>query len=216
VAIIYQAQIQPSKLELIASWLPDQPWFTGRGVEGLASLGAYRFDDPAGDVGIETLLVGTGHGIVQMPMTYRGAPLDGADQWLVGTMQHSVLGPRWVYDACADPIYANALAAAIFGAGSQAAEFVQGDGAPTLRNPSATVTGRGPAGADVPPVGDVDDLQVSTDAGTAVTTVTAPRWVLEIPRVVDLSTHAQAVEAELLGTWADQPRPVRLASARRR
>jgi hypothetical protein len=216
VAIIYQAQIQPSKLELIASWLPNQPWFTDRSVEGLASLGAYRFDDPAGDVGIETLLVGTGNGIVQMPMTYRGEPLDGADEWLVGTMQHSMLGQRWVYDACADPVYASALAAVVFGAGSQAAEYVQGDGAPTLRNPSASVTGSGSADADVPPVGDVDDLQVSTDADTAVTTVTAPGWVLEVRRLLDRATDVQPVEAELLGTWADQAQPVRLASAHRR
>ena len=40
-----------------------------------------------------------------MPVTYRDAPLPGADAWLIGTMDHSVLGKRWVYDGVGDPVY---------------------------------------------------------------------------------------------------------------
>ena len=51
--------------------------------------------------------------IYQVPLSYRGYELAGASEWLIGTMDHSVLGKRWVYDACADPVYVKALATAI-------------------------------------------------------------------------------------------------------
>lgn len=82
-AIIYKAQIRPTKLELIGSWLPTQPWFGARSVDGLASLGSYRFDDPDGEVGIETLLVDVDGEVVQVPMTCRDAPLAGAESSLM-------------------------------------------------------------------------------------------------------------------------------------
>ena len=53
------------------------------------------------------MLVAVGDGpVYQVPMTYRGMPLDGADAFLIGTTDHSVLGRRWVYDACGDPVFA--------------------------------------------------------------------------------------------------------------
>jgi hypothetical protein len=33
-----------------------------------------------------------------VPMTYRGSPLEGGEAALIGTSQHGVLGPRWIYD----------------------------------------------------------------------------------------------------------------------
>ncbi len=40
-----------------------------------------------------------------VPLTYRGAPLDGAgEEALVGTAEHGVLGRRWVYDGVHDPL----------------------------------------------------------------------------------------------------------------
>jgi hypothetical protein len=39
-------------------------------------------------------------------MTFRGAPLDGAEGSLITTAVHSVLGTRWVYDGPADPVWA--------------------------------------------------------------------------------------------------------------
>lgn len=213
-AIIYRAQIRPTKLELIGSWLPPQPWFGSRRVDRLASLGAYRFDDPSGGVGIETLLVGVAGVVVQVPMTYRGAPLAGAEAALMGTMEHSVLGTRWVYDACADPVYANELATAILTGGTQVDEFVEGDAGPTLRASTASVKGSGAPDAEVMRVANVDDLSVST-TGTA-STITAPTWELTVARVVESGGSFPRVEAELIGTWAAQPQPVRLASGRHR
>jgi hypothetical protein len=214
VAIIHRAQIQPSKIELIGSWLPGQQWFDGRSIDGLASLGAYRFDDPAGDVGVETLLIDVAGQVVQVPMTYRGAPLAGAEPSLMGTLEHSVLGTRWVYDACADPVYANELAAAILAGGRQVDEFVEGDGGPTFRASTVAVQGSGSPDADVATVAAVDDLTVAT-TGTA-STITTHAWELTVARVVDVSGDQPPVDDELVGSWSGQPHLVRLASARRR
>lgn len=54
-AIIYNATLNPSKLDLLNAWLPSRPWFTG--VADVQRVGAYRFDDPAGEVGIEAFLL---------------------------------------------------------------------------------------------------------------------------------------------------------------
>src|ERR1700710_2202585 len=98
-ALLHRATLQPSKLELLQDWAPTQPWFDGDRSAELVTVAAYRFDDPEGEVGIETLLVRAGDGpVLQVPLTYRAAPLDGGDAWLIGTMQHSVLGQRWTYD----------------------------------------------------------------------------------------------------------------------
>jgi hypothetical protein len=128
-ALIHRAQLSPTKLELLQGWLPAQQWSGEQGGSGLERVAAYRFDDPAGEVGIETLLVREGDGpVFQVPLTYRGAPLDDADEWLIGTVEHSVLGQRWVYDATGDPVYAAALARALFSGEEQAQEFVDVDG----------------------------------------------------------------------------------------
>ncbi|RFA08629.1 hypothetical protein B7R54_04830 [Subtercola boreus] len=133
-ALLHKAVLTPSKLELLQEWVPAQPWFTAADTDGaggpdvpdgaLEQVGSYRFDDPAGEVGIETMLlrVPAGSGVegpvLQVPVTYRAEPLDGAGDWLVGTVEHSVLGTRWVYDACGDPVYAAVLGTVILGGGS--------------------------------------------------------------------------------------------------
>ncbi|XVU24088.1 maltokinase N-terminal cap-like domain-containing protein [Actinoplanes sp. CA-054009] len=90
--------------------------------------------------------------VLQVPLTYRGAPLDGGDSWLVGTCEHSVLGPRWVYDAIGDPIYAAALAKAILNGEGQAQEFLETDGRLEPRPLSMTIVVEGlPANRDPAP-----------------------------------------------------------------
>ncbi|HQZ00838.1 MAG TPA: hypothetical protein PKV13_08970 [Propionicimonas sp.] len=104
IAKIEDATLTPSKLELLAGWLPSQPWFKGS-ADDLSKVASYRFVDPEGDVGIETILVRS-HGVTyQVPLTYRSEPLDEAAAALLGTMEHSVLGTRYTYDAVADPVY---------------------------------------------------------------------------------------------------------------
>ena len=60
---------------------------------------------------METHLVTAGDTCFQVPLTYRDEPLAGADAALVGQMDHSVLGTRWVYDGLRDPISVVMLAA---------------------------------------------------------------------------------------------------------
>src|SRR5215207_1012560 len=102
-AIVHVAQLVPTKLELMARWLPAQPWYAG-GADRLEALGAFRFDDPDGEVGVQVHVVhsGPGSAIYQIPMTYRPEPLDDAADALMGEMEHSVLGTRYVYAACHD------------------------------------------------------------------------------------------------------------------
>jgi predicted trehalose synthase len=108
------ADLTPSKLDLLTAWMGRQRWYAAKGsTASLRKLWSWRLDDPAGQVGLETLLVVDEAGEVpvlyQVPLTYRGAPLEGAQQALVGTTEHSVLGHRWVYDGPHDPVYAAQL-----------------------------------------------------------------------------------------------------------
>ena len=109
-AIFHLATITPTKPELIARWAPTQPWGPAPDVP-IELIGSYRFDDPDGRVGMETHLVDAGGLLLQVPLTYRDEPLDGADQALITEMQHSVLGRRWVYDGLRDPRLVVMLAA---------------------------------------------------------------------------------------------------------
>ncbi|MFT4109948.1 CG0192-related protein [Propionicimonas sp.] len=103
-AEIHEATLTPGKLELLAAWLPAQEWFLGDS-DDVERVASYRFVDPEGEVGIETILVRSRGVTYQVPLTYRGAPLDEAKDYLVGTLEHSVLGTRHVYDAVGDPVY---------------------------------------------------------------------------------------------------------------
>ena len=98
----------------LAAWLPAQRWYAAKGRSPvLRSLGGYRLDDPAGEVGIEVMVVADDSGpapvVYQVPLTYRGAPLAGAEGALVGRTEHGVLGTRWVYDGAHDPVFAGQL-----------------------------------------------------------------------------------------------------------
>ncbi|MEV7663350.1 hypothetical protein [Paenarthrobacter sp. NPDC089316] len=211
-AIIHKATLSPSKLELIADYLPKQPWFIQDGEPTL--IGAYRFDDPADDVGLETHVVKAGERIYQVPLSYRGHELGGAEEWLIGTMEHSVLGKRWVYDACADPVYVKALATAILTGQQQAELNVEGESEP--RPSSVTVKGSGTLDGGVPA------LSASAPvSGSGVTIIDAGGLKLKVARVVDVEADASANTASapelhgeltLNGTWAGLENPVELAS----
>ncbi|OII11400.1 hypothetical protein BIU97_05715 [Curtobacterium sp. MCBA15_009] len=198
-AVIHNAVLRPSKTDAIGAWLPTRPWSgvtTDPAADGsLVVAGRFRFDDPDGEVGVETYLVRVGDGpVLQVPLTYRGAPLDGADDHLVTEMDHSVLGRRWVYDAVGDPVYADVLRRAVATGGREAdleAAPGEGGGAPVKEG---TASGSGSA-SDSPTVTAVRD----TTAGTT-TTIATDHGSLAVPRVVG----APLPDGETLtGTWAD-------------
>ncbi len=81
-------------------------------------------------MGVETLILADEAGpepvVYQVPLTYRGEPLGSADHALVGTMEHSVLGRRWVYDGPHDPVYAAQLLELVQGRVQAASSKVPG------------------------------------------------------------------------------------------
>ena len=114
------ATITPSKVELLTSWMGHQRWYAAKGATPqLRRLRSFRFEDPAGEVGVEVMVLADDAGpspvVYQVPVSYRGAPLAGAETALIGTFEHSVLGTRWVYDGCHDPVFADRLVAVLRG-----------------------------------------------------------------------------------------------------
>jgi hypothetical protein len=173
------ATLEPSKQELLEAWLPSQPW--SGGATTVVKVGEYRIDDPDGEVGVETILWRTPDGsIFQVPFTYRGAPLAGAEEHLVGTMEHSVLGIRYVYDGCGDPLWAAVTAAAILTGGSQSQMVIERDGRTIDVPPRVVVRGSGSPAASVPEIASVES--VAQDG--PVTTVTAGGVTLSLARVI--------------------------------
>lgn len=173
----HTATLSPTKQELVETWLPSRSWAPGH---QLTKVAEYRFDDPAGEVGVETILWRTDDGtVLQTPLTYRAAPLDGAEAHLVGTTDHSVLGQRWVYDGCADPVWASTLVAAILTGGHQAQMFIEQDGQRVDVPPRMQVRGSG-SDDSAPEVASIDAV---SDEG-AVTVVTAGDLEIAVARVI--------------------------------
>lgn len=212
-AIMYPTTtLIPSKLELIASWLPSQPWFSGDAA-ALKPLGAYRFDDPAGEVGLESHLLTAGDETVyHVPLSYRAAPLadsvEGGDAYLLGTSEHGVLGTRWFSDAAGDPVYRAVLAETIAHGGHEAPEFNQdaSTGELSERPVRTLVRGSGRPEASVP---DLSSATVTT--GGSVTRATAGDDALEILRVIDLAgvpeEAAEPGSEFLSASWAGRDWP---------
>ncbi|AOR36414.1 1,4-alpha-glucan branching protein [Streptomyces fodineus] len=130
-AIIHHTTVKPTKLELLTDWLPTRPWYRG-GPDApvLTKSGGFRLEDPAGEVGIE-FMVATDTSTPEptaylVPLTYRGAPLEEAEHALVGTMDHGVLGRRWAYDGCHDPVLVGELLSLLQGRTHAHAQSVDG------------------------------------------------------------------------------------------
>lgn len=148
-AIIYQAELSPSKSEILASFLAARSWGQAGEPE---LLGAFRFDDPAGEVGVECHLVRVDGTIFHLPLTYRAAPLEEAGEHLLSTMEHSVLGERFVYDGLYDEVALDCFRRALCGDQEQAhLEMYAADGTPSgTRAPSVTLRREVDAGERLP------------------------------------------------------------------
>jgi len=173
------SELTPGKHDLLAAWLPTQPWWPETApVPPLEA--SFRLDDPTGEVGIETFLLRIGGGVVQVPMTYRSVPIERGT--LIGELEHSALGRRWVYFGTSDPVYVAETTAVIQeGRGEVALHAPDGTSIPR-RATTATVRGSG-AGSG--------QLHVSVAIAPDEPPVQA--------------------EGVLTATWAEQPDPVVLA-----
>jgi hypothetical protein len=200
-ALLHLAQLNPSKLELVAGWITAQPfWPADADPQSLERVASFRFDDPAGEVGIETLIVRAGDVALQLPLTYRAAPLPGAEASLIGTMEHSVLGTRYTYDAVGDPVYlAEVVRVAVTG-GSEAEQYYERDGERTVKPGDAHVHGSGHPDAAVPAVpSHAADIAVGVETSASVAS-----WE-GTSVVVARRPAAGPVEAApaLVGAWGD-------------
>jgi Maltokinase N-terminal cap domain len=197
-AIIHKTTLTPGKLELLAGWLPDQPWYhRGRGPE-LARAGGFRLDDPAGEVGIEFMVVtdGSGDSAVSYlaPLTYRASALADADGALVGTTEHGVLGRRWIYDGLADPVLVGQLVALVQGRAQPQAQSVSDTADPTVTcvpvaggvplAVESAVVADGPLGAELRVDAARGENTVSGDNTTGEDGARGGRLVISVNRVL--------------------------------
>ncbi len=118
------ATLTPGKLDLLAGWLPQQAWFDGD-VADLERVAGFRFADPDGEVGLDCLILRSLSTAYQVPVTWRAEPLE--EGTLIGTLEHSLLGTRYCYDAPTDPVYVAELVR-IIREGDTAAEIVADSG----------------------------------------------------------------------------------------
>lgn len=163
-AIVHRATVTPSKIELVTAWLDRQAWGGAGEVE---KIGGYRFDDPDGEVGVEALLVRRGPYVLHVPLTYRAAPLADAETHLVGTMEHSVLGRRWIYAAAGDPVALACFAEALAGSRDQAGEDLwDGDTFVEHRTPTVVVSVEGSVEGDAPATPRVRFVHVLDDTAS--------------------------------------------------
>ena len=210
-ALLYQATLTPSKIELLQTWVPHQPWLGDIDATNLEAVGAYRFDDPDGEVGIETHLLRAADGqILQVPVTYRGSPVAGAESLLIATTQHSVLGERWVYDACGDPVYVRALATAVLSGGTQAEIDVVTDTGQERRQATTRVSGSGSPDSAITPIG-----SASCSSEGTTTVIRTSHLELTLFRTIDPDREngVRGGTQSLVGTWPGHDTPALLALA---
>jgi hypothetical protein len=206
-AIFHRATITPTKAELIAAWAPTQTWGPSP-ADPIDVIGSYRFDDPDGRVGMETHLVTGGGRLMQVPLTYRDAPLEGADDALITEMQHSVLGPRWVYDGLRDARLVVMLAAVTMTGQGEALGMAVYDGRWYIAPTNVRIQGGGWTQERVP----VDGFELDCDEADAS--------VLHNDRF-ELTMFRHPVPGPrpaigLTATWDDQVDAVVLAEVRER
>lgn len=194
-AVIHHTTLVPTKLDLLTEWLPTRPWYRG-GKPQLTAAGGFRLDDPAGEVGIEFMVVTDSAGDAPVsyltPMAYRAAPADGQDGALIGTMQHGVLGRRWVYDGPGDPVVLAQLLAAIQGTAQPQAQKVSHTADPSVR-----------CFSDLPNLEDIGPVE----DGPTSTEIALGSAVLRLNRV--LTEGEPTTRAGLVAGWTENEAAVR-------
>ncbi len=180
-ALLYPGTtLTPTKLEVLRGWLADADWFDDDpSTIELPRRSTYRFDDPAGAVGIETLVASWRERLIQLPLTYRDAPLAGAEQHLLTTMEHGVPGRRWCYLGLADPVAVTAFVRAVLAGEESVPLELEVDGERQVAH--ADVTARGTGTGPAPDAVELIDLVTSGPTSVAITSA----GVLTVPHVVE-------------------------------
>jgi len=196
-AIIHSTTLSPTKLELLASWLPAQPWYLDQGREpDLARAGGFRLDDPQGEVGIEFMVVTDGPGeragTYLVPMTYRASALASADGALIGTAEHGVLGRRWIYDGVHDPVLVAQLVALIQGDAEPQAQSMSNTPDPTVISEPVTSGSLTAVGSEVANEPSGTTLRVTTAGADGVR---GGQLVIQVSRILQPDGVAARVAA---------------------
>ncbi|MEU3933781.1 1,4-alpha-glucan branching protein [Streptomyces sp. NPDC029044] len=196
-AVIHHTTLKPTKLELLTAWLPSRPWYCGTEEPELAKAGGFRLDDPQGEVGIEFMVVTDASGprpvAYLVPLAYRGAPLEGAEHALVGTMEHGVLGQRWAYDGCHDPVLVARLTALVEGRAQAQDQNVSDTPAEEVVVSPAV---GGPLATDFTVTDDREGTALTTPQGTVLRLHRALRPVADGPFV-----PPQGAIGHVAGSW---------------
>jgi hypothetical protein len=195
-ALFHRATITPTKAELIAEWVPTQPWGPPASVP-LELVGSYRFH-----------LVTVGGLLLQVPLTYRDEPLDGADAALIAEMDHSVLGTRWVYDGLRDPRFVVMMAAVAMTGQGEALGMAVYDGRWYIAPSNVRIQGGGWTQERVP----VDGFELERDE-PAASVLYNDRFDLTVFR---RPAPGPRPPVGLTASWEGQEQAVVLAEVRER
>lgn len=104
----------PPLPQLLLEWLPRQRWFPAKGQDVvLRRLGGIRLPDPGEKTTLAVHIVAVHTGkqtyVVNVPVSLRNAPLEGAEQGLIGELNIAAGGAeeerRWLYDGAYDPLF---------------------------------------------------------------------------------------------------------------
>lgn len=165
------ATLKPSKLELLAQWLPDQSWFVGDATD-LKQVDRFRFVDPDGEVGLDSMLIASAGQVYYVPVTWRAEPLEDGE--LIGTLEHSGLGTRYCYNATTDPVFM--------------AELIR-------------VIREGDVNSDIAPLGGEPFPRTMEVAGSGIVAMVDLHGTIRLERVLDGNPDTVAARGLLVATW---------------
>ncbi|MFD1213431.1 1,4-alpha-glucan branching enzyme, partial [Arthrobacter sp. GCM10027362] len=104
--------VTPPLPQMLLDWLPRQRWFPAKGQDVvLRRLGGIRLPDPGGKTALAVHIVAVHTGkqayVVNVPVSLRDTPLEGAEQGLIGELNAGGDGAsrRWLYDGAYDPLF---------------------------------------------------------------------------------------------------------------